>query len=46
MDGVVGRLEAAGDLTELAPYFEAGVWLHVGSGTSMGMGMYSLEMEE
>ena len=46
MDGVVGRLEAAGDLTELAPYFEAGGWLHVGSGTSMGMGMYRVEMAE
>jgi len=38
MDGVVGTLEATGDLTALAPYLHAGEWLHVGSGTSMGMG--------
>ena len=42
MDGVVGTLEARGDLGALAPYFEAGRWLHVGSGTSMGMGRYEL----
>jgi hypothetical protein len=45
MDGVVGRLEAIGDLTELAPYFDAGTWLQVGSGTSMGMGRYRMRME-
>ncbi len=45
MDGVVGRLEACGNLTELAPYFEAGVWLQVGSGTSMGMGKYTLKFD-
>jgi len=42
MDGVVGTLEARGELGPLAPYFEAGRWLHVGSGTSMGMGRYEL----
>lgn len=40
MDGVVGTLEASGDLTPLMPYLRAGEWLHVGSGTSMGMGKY------
>jgi len=40
MDGVLGSLEAAGELAALAPYFEAGQWLHLGSGTSMGMGKY------
>ncbi len=42
MDGVIGRLEAEGDLTELAGYFRAGEWLSVGSGTSMGMGKYRM----
>jgi len=42
MDGVVGTLEARGELGPLAPYFEAGRWLHIGSGTSMGMGRYKL----
>jgi hypothetical protein len=45
MDGVLGRLTAAGELTELAPYFEAGVWLQVGSGTSMGLGKYVVRFE-
>jgi hypothetical protein len=46
MDGVIGSLEAEGDLTELAAYFRAGEWLSVGSGTSMGMGKYRLRVEE
>jgi len=44
MDGVLGSLTAVGELTELAPYFEAGEWVQVGSGTSMGMGKYRLRM--
>ena len=44
MDGVVGWLEAAGELTELAPYLRAGEWLQVGSGTSLGMGKYRASM--
>ena len=46
MDGVIGRLEAGGDLTELATYFRAGEWLSVGSGTSMGMGKYRMRVED
>ena len=42
MDGVVGTIEATGDLTALAPYFQAGAWLHAGSGTSLGMGRYAV----
>jgi hypothetical protein len=45
MDGVLGGLTAVGELTELAPYFEAGLWLQVGSGTSMGMGKYVARFE-
>lgn len=45
MDGVVGSLRAAGDLTELVPWFRLGEWTHVGSGTSMGMGKYRMETE-
>ncbi|MGB9606676.1 MAG: CRISPR system precrRNA processing endoribonuclease RAMP protein Cas6, partial [Bryobacteraceae bacterium] len=44
MDGVIGALEATGDLTPLMPYLRAGEWLHVGSGTSMGMGRYTLSV--
>lgn len=42
MDGLLGTLTAAGDLTPLAPFFHAGEWLNVGSGTSMGMGKYRI----
>jgi len=46
MDGVVGWVRATGDLTELAPWFRLGEWVHVGSGTSMGMGKYRMETED
>ncbi|MCS7042669.1 MAG: CRISPR system precrRNA processing endoribonuclease RAMP protein Cas6 [Bryobacteraceae bacterium] len=42
MDGLLGALEAEGELAPLLPYLEAGEWLHVGSGTSLGMGKYRL----
>jgi len=42
MDGIAGALEAEGDLTTLASWFRVGAWLHVGSGTSLGMGRYQL----
>ena len=44
MDGVVGVLEAEGELTELAGWWRMGEWLSVGSGTSMGMGRYRMEV--
>ncbi|MBZ5724341.1 MAG: CRISPR system precrRNA processing endoribonuclease RAMP protein Cas6 [Acidobacteriia bacterium] len=44
MDGVIGTLEAEGELSELAAYFRAGEWVSVGSGTSMGMGRYRMEV--
>jgi CRISPR/Cas system endoribonuclease Cas6 (RAMP superfamily) len=40
MSGVVGRLVGEGDLTDLATAFRAGEFLHIGSGTSMGLGKY------
>ena len=40
MSGVVGRLVGEGDLTELAMAFRVGEFLHIGSGTSMGLGKY------
>ena len=46
MDGVVGSVRVSGELTELAPWFRVGEWVHVGSGTSMGMGKYRMETEE
>jgi CRISPR/Cas system endoribonuclease Cas6 (RAMP superfamily) len=46
MDGVMGSVRVSGDLTELAPWFRLGEWVHVGSGTSMGMGKYRMETEE
>ena len=40
MSGVVGRMVGEGDLTELAMAFRVGEFLHIGSGTSMGLGKY------
>ena len=45
MDGVVGWLEAEGDLSELGVYLKAGEWLGVGNGTSMGLGRYRIKAE-
>jgi CRISPR/Cas system endoribonuclease Cas6 (RAMP superfamily) len=42
MDGVVGWLEAEGELGDLWPVLECGEWVHVGSATGMGMGGYRL----
>jgi hypothetical protein len=42
MDGLLGSLEAEGELDPLLPYLEAGQWLQVGSGTSAGLGAYRL----
>lgn len=44
MDGLLGEVEAEGELGPLLPYLEAGQWLHAGSGTSAGMGAYQLTM--
>jgi CRISPR/Cas system endoribonuclease Cas6 (RAMP superfamily) len=45
MDGVIGVLEAEGELTELAQWWRLGEWVHVGNGTSMGMGGYRMRCE-
>jgi hypothetical protein len=46
MDGVVGTITVAGDLTALAPWFLAGEWLHIGSQTSAGLGWISVSFPE
>jgi hypothetical protein len=44
MGGLVGTVELVGyDLAEFWPYLWLGQWTHVGKGTSMGMGAYSIE---
>ena len=45
MDGVIGNLTASGDLTPFLPVLRAGEFLHVGSGTSMGLGKYRVAVE-
>jgi hypothetical protein len=42
MEGVVGSMTVAGELDGLAPYFEAGQWLHIGSQTTAGLGMIAV----
>jgi len=45
MKGVLGTLTVAGELAPLAAALEAGQYLLVGGGTSMGMGKYRVQME-
>ena len=45
MDGVLGSIHVKGDLTELARWYRLGEWVHVGNGTSMGLGRYRLTVE-
>lgn len=40
MDGVVGWMEAEGELTPFLPALRAGEFLHAGSGTSSGLGKF------
>lgn len=42
MGGLTGTLTLAGDLTPLWPWLWVGQWTHVGKGTVMGNGGYSL----
>jgi hypothetical protein len=44
MDGVLGQLEVTGDLNPLMPALRLGEHLHIGSGTTMGLGRYRLEV--
>jgi len=43
MDGVLGKLTVPEDLKELTPWLRFGEWLHVRSGTRMGMGKYRIQ---
>jgi hypothetical protein len=43
LGGVMGTWELKGELTPLLPWLWLGQWLHLGKGTTMGMGQYSLD---
>ncbi len=43
MGGVVGEISVKGDLTRFAPYLKLGEILHVGKGTSLGLGMFAVD---
>jgi hypothetical protein len=42
-EGLVGPVEYDGDLKAFWPYLLFGQWIHVGSGTTFGLGRYCLE---
>jgi len=45
MDGVLGRITVRGNLTALAPWYRLGEWIHIGNGTSMGLGRFRVKTE-
>lgn len=47
MSGIVGRAELSGEaLAACLPLLWLGQWLHVGKGTSMGLGRYVLSFPD
>jgi len=44
IDGVLGELTVAGDLSRLWPFLDAGQWTGVGASTSHGLGCFILEL--
>ena len=45
MGGVLGQIDLAGiDLTPFWPYLWLGQWIHAGSGATMGLGQYRIEL--
>ena len=44
LGGVMGRWTLRGDLAPLLPWLWLGQWLHLGKGTAMGLGAYTLEV--
>jgi hypothetical protein len=45
LGGFMGRLKFEGELSEFIPYIKAGEILHVGKGTSFGLGKYTLNVQ-
>lgn len=46
LDGAIGGLVVRGALGALVPFLEAGRWLHVGKGSSLGLGGFELEVKQ
>jgi CRISPR/Cas system endoribonuclease Cas6 (RAMP superfamily) len=42
LGGVVGEITYEGDITAFMPYLKAGEILHIGKGTSFGLGKYQI----
>ena len=46
MGGILGSVTFSGDLSEFMPYLLLGGHLHVGKGTSFGLGRYEIRSGE
>ena len=44
LGGVVGQITYCGNLQEFLPLRRLGEYIHVGKGTSFGLGKYALEI--
>ncbi len=45
MSGIIGTITYRGEITPFLPYLRAGEILHIGKGTSFGMGKYKMEVK-
>jgi hypothetical protein len=46
LGGLIGEAVYEGDLTPFRPLLIAGSWIHTGKGTTFGLGLFSMELQD